>query len=242
MALHRKQTLPGAAELGDTDPTSSTIALEPAQALPDLPRGAVQATFDSAWATLQRRKQPGSTWDIYTPYEWRDVGAYIRLGQPERAHAYAAWLMSTRRPAAWNQWSEAVWRDARTPRFIGDMPHGWVASDFMRATLDMIAYEREVDSVLVVGAAIPIEWARTRNGVRVRGLRTWWGSLDLRVESAGTAVRVTVAGVDPPGGIVLHAPFGARPRETLVDGVAVRGLDAAGTVRLRAPATVEFRY
>jgi len=76
----------------------------------------------------------------------------------------------------------------------------------------------------------------------VRGLRTWWGSLDLRVESAGTAVRVTVAGVDPPGGIVLHAPFGARPRETLVDGVAVRGLDAEGTVRLRAPATVEFRY
>ena len=41
-----------------------------------------------------------NTWDVFTPYEWRQVGSFIRLGQPERAHAIAAWLMTMRRPAS----------------------------------------------------------------------------------------------------------------------------------------------
>jgi hypothetical protein len=248
MRTHGMSALPGAAELGDLDPTSSTMALEPAQALSDLPRAAVEATFDSAWATLERRLRPGSTWDIFVPYEWRVVGAYIRLGQPERAHRYAAWLMGTRRPPEWNQWSEAVWRDPRTPKFIGDMPHGWVASDFMRATLDMIAYEREPDSTLVVGAGIPIAWARSGSGITVRGLRTWWGPLSLRVERAAfhelghSPVRMTIDGVWPPGGVELRAPFGTTPRSALVNGALATLVDGGRAVMVRAPATVEFRY
>ena len=242
MSVHHVATLPGAAELGDLDPTSSTMALEPAQALSDLPRAAVLATFDSAWATLQRRMAPGATWDVFVPYEWRDVGAFIRLDQPQRAHAYAAWLLDTRRPPEWNQWSEAVWRDARAPRFIGDMPHGWVASDFMRATLDMLAYERERDSTLVVGAGIPIAWARADSGVTVQGLRTWWGALDLRVTRAGSAVRMVISGVHPPAGLEVRAPFGARPTAALVDGSPVALINDGTAVRLRGPATVEFRY
>ena len=242
MQRHRLKTMPGAADLGDTDPTSSTIALEPAQALADLPRAAVLATFDSAWNTLQRRKMPSSRWDIYTPYEWRSVGAFIRLGQPERAHEYAGWLLGSRRPAAWNQWSEAVWREPRTPKFIGDMPHGWVLSDFARATLDMIAYEREGDSTLVVGAAIPLDWARAADGVRVRGVRTWWGALALTMRGTGKTVRVTVDGVRPPGGVELMAPFGAVPRAATVDGRPAAMTNGGRAVLLRGPAVVEFLY
>ena len=163
-------------------------------------------------------------------------------------HAYANWLMTMRRPPEWNQWSEAVWREPRTPKFIGDMPHGWVASDFMRATLDMLAYEREADSTLVVGAGIPIGWARSNGGVAVTGLRTWWGALEMKVQRSGAStdarasVRVVVSGVRPPGGIELHAPFGVTPREVLVDGVRGTLNDEGRTVKLRGPATVEFRY
>jgi hypothetical protein len=242
MQVHGMRALPGAAELGDLDPTSSTMALEPAQALADLPRTAVEATFDSAWATLERRRQPGATWDIFVPYEWRDVGAYIRLDQPERARSYAAWLLGMRRPAAWNQWSEGVWREPRTPKFIGDMPHGWVASDFMRATLDMVAYERERDSTLVIGAGIPIAWARDTAGVSVRGLRTWWGSLSLRAVPAASSVRITIEGVRPPGGIELRAPFGAVPASAWVNGAPAPLVDGGRAVRLSGPATVELRY
>jgi hypothetical protein len=242
MTMHRQETLPGAAELGDTDPTSSTMALEPAQALDDLPRAAVRATFDSAWATLERRRDPRTPWEVFVPYEWRDVGAFIRLGQPERAHSYARWLLDTQRPTEWNQWSEAVWRDARAPKFIGDMPHGWVASDFIRATLDMLAFERERDSTLVVGAGIPLAWARTNSGVTASGIHTWWGSLDLRIRSAGSAIRVNVDGVQPPGGIELYAPFGRLPRAVTVNGAPARMIDGGRAVMVRAPAVVEFLY
>lgn len=242
MALHHIATLPGAAELGDLDPTSSTIALEPAQALHDLPPAAVSATFDSAWHALERRIGEPASWEVFTPYEWRDVGSFIRLGQPERAHAYASWLMTMRRPAEWNEWSEAIWRDERAPKFIGDMPHGWVMSDFVRAALDMIAYERERDSVLVVGAGIPLAWARDSAGVTVRGMRTWWGALDLSMKRSGRGVRVTLDGVSPPNGVELRAPFGRLPRMVLVNGTRAATSDGGRAVRVRAPAVVEFGY
>ena len=242
MALHHMSVLPGAAELGDFDPTSTTMALEPAQALSDLPAAAVRATFDSAWANFTARRDGRAPWEIYTPYEWRLVGSFIRLGQPERAHALAEWFMATRRPAEWNQWSEAIWREPRTPKFIGDMPHGWVASDFIRSTLDMLAYERERDSVLVVGAGIPIAWARTAGGVTMRGMHSWWGTLDLRVARAGDVVRVTVGGVHPPGGIEVHAPFDARATGVRVDGHPATLIDGGRAVLIRAPAVVEFTY
>jgi len=151
-------------------------------------------------------------------------------------------LMALRRPAEWNEWSEAVWRDARAPRFIGDMPHGWVMSDFIRATLDMLAYERESDSTLVVGAGVPIAWARDPAGITVRGLRTRWGALELTSRPSGRHVRMTLRGVTPPGGIELRAPYGALPQAVFVDGVRTPTTDGGRAVRLRAPAIVELDY
>ncbi len=240
MAHFHMQALPGAAELGDLDPTSSTIALEPAQALGDLPRAAVTATFDSAWAVLQRRLAPDSRWTSFTPYEWRDVGAFIRLDESERADAYSAWLMTMRRPAAWNEWAEVVWRDLRAPKFIGDMPHGWVLSDFIRATLDRIAYERERDSVLVVGAGIPDRWARDARGVEVHGMQTWWGRLDLTIHGDARSVKMEVAGVSPPGGVELRVPFGRRATRATVNGRVVPLTHDGRAVMVRAPAVVEL--
>jgi len=240
MQVHGMRVMPGAADLGDFDPTSSTIALEPVQVLADLPRAVVGATFDSAWTTFRHRRDTGD-WEIYTPYEWRQVGSFIRLGQPERAHALAEWFMTTRRPAEWNEWSEAIWRQPRAPKFIGDMPHGWVASDFVRATLDMLEYERESDSTLVVGAGIPFEWARAASGVTARGVHTWWGTLALTVRPVRHGVSLIVGGVQPPGGIVVCAPFGRTPRAARVNGRAAPLRDGRAVI-VRAPAVVEFDY
>ena len=38
------------------------------------------------------------------------------------------------------------------------MPHGWVASDFIRATLDLFAYERDADHAIVLAAGIAPGW------------------------------------------------------------------------------------
>jgi hypothetical protein len=37
-------------------------------------------------------------------------------------------------------------RDPRHARFLGDMPHTWVGTDFVRSVQEMLAYEREPDA------------------------------------------------------------------------------------------------
>jgi hypothetical protein len=207
MKAHHIDFIPGSADLGDFDATSTTIALAPGRELSRLPRAAVDATWARYWSQIVARRDSAKG-DDYTPYEWRNVGALVRLGQKQRALAVAALLMADRRPLAWHQWGEVVYRDPKTPKFIGDMPHTWVASDFIRSIVDMIAYERD-DGALVIGAGIPESWANLSPGVRVSGLRTSSGSLDLTMIGGGRRVQVHVGGAlrIPAAGIVVHSPY-----------------------------------
>ena len=221
MKAHHIDFIPGAADLGDFDATSTTIALAPGGELSRLPRAAVDATWARYWSQIVARRDSAKGAD-YTPYEWRNVGALVRLGQKQRALAVATFLMGDRRPLRWHQWGEVVYRDPRFPGFIGDLPHTWVASDFIRSIIDMIAYERE-DGALVIGAGVPEEWANLAPGVRVTGLRTSSGALDLTMMGGGRRVQVHVAGTlrVPPAGIVVHSPYDTPVLTASVNGVPV---------------------
>ena len=89
----------------------------------------------------------------------------MRLGQPERARELLGLFLADRRPPAWNQWPEVVYRDLRAPNFLGDLPHTWVASDFIRSFLDLLAYERDSDQALVLAAGVPDDWIAAPGGV-----------------------------------------------------------------------------
>jgi hypothetical protein len=210
-AAHGIAYLPGAAELGDFDPTSSTIAIAPGGELHRLPADLVQGTYERYWREFVARRDGRATWEDYTPYEIRTVGTFLRLGWRERAHELLAFFLDGRRPPAWNQWPEVIGRDPRQPRFVGDMPHGWVASDFIRAVLDLFAYEREGDQTLVLAAGVPLDWLEG-SGVTVRDLRTPYGSVTYSLEKDGGQVVLRVAGGTrvPPGGFVLAWP-GQQP-------------------------------
>lgn len=67
--------------------------------------------------------------------------------------------------------AEVVAREAREPRFLGDMPHGWVASDHIRSVLDLFAYEDESERSLILAAGVPMAWFRGK-GLSIRSLRT----------------------------------------------------------------------
>ena len=205
-ARHRIDFIPGSADRGDFDATSTTIALAPADALDLLPRAAFDATFERYWREFTTRRDGAREWEDYTPYELRNVGALLRLGRPERAREALAWFMRDRRPAGWNQWAEVVGRDARKPRFIGDMPHGWVASDFIAAALDLFAYERRGDRAMVIAAGVAPEWIDA-GGVAIEGLRTPWGAISyaLRREGPATVLRIPKESALPPGGFVVPA-------------------------------------
>jgi hypothetical protein len=222
-AAHGIAYLPGAAELGDFDPTSSTIAIAPGGELHRLPRELVVATFERYWREFVARRDGQRAWEDYTPYEIRTVGTFVRLGWRERAHELLAFFLAGRRPVAWNQWPEVVGRDPRQPRFVGDMPHGWVASDFIRAALDLFVYEREGDQALVLAGGVPPEWLEG-SGVTVKDVRTPYGLVrySLRREGRNLVLQMADGARVPPGGFVLVWPGRRSPRDTRVNGRAAQ--------------------
>jgi hypothetical protein len=242
MNLHSIDYIPGAAELGDFDATSTTIALNPADEQARLPKGALERTFEKYYTNFVNRRD-SSAWELYTPYEWRVVGTFVRMGQKERAHEVADFFLQHQRPRAWHQWAEVVWRDPLTPKFIGDMPHTWVGSDFIRSTLDMFAYERESDSSLVLGAGIPEKWAREGTGVSIRQLSTHYGRLDYSARALGDGIEVKVGGSlrIPRGGLIVRSLPDRPAREIRVNGSPVQARTGQAVVRT-LPSTVTFRY
>lgn len=197
--------VPGAADRKDFDPTSTTIALSPTGAAKALPQELLIATFEKAWDAFVARRDGHKAWEVYTPYEFRQVSALVRLGELERAHALLDFYMQDRRPTAWNQWSEVISRLKREPHFIGDLPHTWVGSDFIRAVLDLFVYaERETRS-LVIGAGFPRSWLQGE-GIRVDGLRSPYGEVSYTAREVDGQVKINLKGsAMPPGGYVLPA-------------------------------------
>lgn len=169
----------GAADRGDFDATSTTMALNPAQA-DRLPADLLRGTFDRYVAEADARITGRKPWRDYTPYELRNVSALVRLGRVDAAHRVLDWFFTHQRPTGWQQWAEVVLPDAREVRFLGDMPHAWVSSDYLRSALDLIAYEREAGGSVVLAAGVPGAW-RAAGDVAVAGLSTAWGRLDYRL-------------------------------------------------------------
>jgi hypothetical protein len=204
---HGIDFIPGAAELGDFDATSTTIALAPGGEQEALPHTLLRNTFERYWREFVQRRDGQREWKDYTPYELRTVGSFVRLGWRDRAHEALAFFFKDRQPPGWNQWAEVVSRTPRTPFFLGDLPHAWVESDYVRSVLDMFAYTRESDDALVIGAGLPADWL-TGVGVTVKGLRTPQGALAYTLRAEGDVLRLEVpAGFAlPKGGLVLSLP------------------------------------
>ncbi|HPF35638.1 MAG TPA: discoidin domain-containing protein [Candidatus Krumholzibacteria bacterium] len=206
MEVHGIDYVPGCADLGDFDPTSTTILLSPGEAQEVLPPGAVERTFDRYWDFFTGRASGRDPWDAYTPYEVRNIGAAVRLGERDRAVAMTEWFLDDRRPAGWRHWAEVVSSQERVPRFLGDMPHTWVGSDFVRSVLSMVAYEEASSGEIVIGAGLPPAWL-AGEGVTLRGLHLSGGRLDLHLRASGDGYRVTASGTAAPsGGFVLRLP------------------------------------
>jgi len=219
--VHGIDWIAGAADRGDFDATSTTIGLSPAGLIDDLPRDLLKGTFDKWWENFTARQENRQAWKDYTPYELRNVGALVRLGRRDEALRALDFYFADVRPRAWNGWAEVVGRDEREPRFIGDMPHAWISSDYIRSALDLLVYERDRDHALVLAAGVPTEWLEGE-GVGVTHVRTAYGPLtyNLRAERGGYVLTLDGA-VTPPGGFVVQWPAGETPLgQVRIDGRA----------------------
>jgi hypothetical protein len=241
MALHGLDRLPASVELGDFDPTSTAIALTTGGDPADLPEPALARTFDLYVEELGRRRSGRLAREAYSPYELRIADALVRLGRRDDAAQLLAFVLADRRPLAWNQWPEILWRNPARPEFLGDLPHGWIASTYVHALRTALVYERARDGSLVLAAGVPAGWLAKDEPLRVQGLPTHYGLLDYELRRDGPGrVRVRVAGrlEIPPGGVVLAPPLGAKLRRVELDGSEVPVEDAATFTLRTLPAEV----
>ncbi|HEX3207845.1 MAG TPA: discoidin domain-containing protein [Geminicoccaceae bacterium] len=248
MQGHGIAYIPGAAELGDFDFTSTAIAADPVGELRNLPEPAFRQTFDEYYRYFNARKNDhinDPQFERYTPYEFRTIGPMIRMGLKSQAHEVLEYLFGGLRPPAWNGWAEVVWREPRAPKFIGDLPHSWVGAEFIRSVRTMFAYEREDDQALVIGAGLLPEWVLSDSGVSVKRLPTYFGTLNYSIQPHGDKELTVALGGDialPPGRIVLPSPLGQPLIGVTINGRESRNFTAGEAVIDQCPATVVLRY
>lgn len=219
MEHHKIDYIPGCVELGDFDATSTTIALWPCGAGAWLPLQQLERTFEKFYEFGMGRIDGSRKYNEYTPYEWRIVGAMIRLGWPEKAWKLATFYMNDRRPPAWNQWGEIVWREPGMPKFIGDMPHTWVASDFLNSVRSMFVFEDEATKSLVIGAGIRKQWLN-EGGFSIASWPTEYGVLSYSVRRSGETLTIEyeVMGGMPQGGIQVSTNLAGSSKARTLNG------------------------
>jgi hypothetical protein len=212
--------IPGCAELGDFDATSTTIALSPCNELNNLPQPFAQNTFNRYFTYFTNRLDPTFDWRDYTPYEVRLIGSFIYLNQPERAHQLLDFFFKDQRPNGWNQWTEVVRKGYRTPGFIGDLPHTWVGSDFINAARSFFVYEDEYSQSLVLGAGLKTSWIDDPAGIEIIKLPTYYGHLDYSILKTENGYQVKVGGTVtmPAGKFKLKNLWGAKITSVTVNG------------------------
>jgi hypothetical protein len=236
-ARRNLEFIPGSIEWADFDPTATANAIYLLGLPEGLNRRAVEQTFDKYLADWRSKRSGAVASANYTPYEIRIIGALVRLGRRDAALELLRFFLSDRRPPPWNQWPEIAWADHKAPAHVGDLPHTWIAAEYVLALRSMFAYELEADPTLVLAAGLAAEWIDGA-GVEVRGMPTLYGALSysLRRVDART-LRCTIDG-GIAARIVLRPPAGAPLRSVTVDGSAHSEFDEDSVTVPHAPAEI----
>lgn len=205
MRNHGIDYIPGCAELGDFDATSTAIAGFPVNELGNLPQDAVEATFDRYWDMFIKRRDGAIEWRDYTPYEVRVIGTMADLGEPERSYEMIEFFLGQQTPVGWRQWPEVVHRDVRGPGFIGDLPHSWVACDFVNSVTSLLVHWDRDATELHLARALPIDWIDDSEGLKVSDVSTPFGPVSWSAIRDGNAVifRITRCDRMPSNGLWL---------------------------------------
>ena len=236
-ARRNLEFIPGSIEWADFDPTATANAIYLLGLPEGLNRRAVEQTFDKYLADWRSKRSGAVVSANYTPYEIRIIGALVRLGRRDAALELLRFFLSDRRPPPWNQWPEIAWADRKAPAHIGDLPHTWIAAEYVLALRSMFAYELDADRSLVLAAGLAAEWIEGA-GVEVRAMPTPYGPLSysLRRVDART-LRCTIGG-GIAAKIVLRPPAGAPLLSVTIDGRAHSEFDEDSVTVPHTPAEI----
>jgi len=134
-------------------------------------------------------------------------------------------------------WFRAKADDPKAPAHVGDLPHTWIAAEYVLAVRSLFAYEREADRSLIVAAGLAPEWVE-EGGVQVNSMPTLYGPLSYSLRKMDSAtLRFEIGGGLLPK-IILRPPLGASLRSVVVDGAACSSFDKDSVTLVRTPAEV----
>jgi hypothetical protein len=231
--------IPGSVEWADFDPTATANAIAQLDFGDCLPPDPMRKTFETYLEGFRKKHRGETPWVNYTAYEIRIIGAFVRMGKRDEAHELLEFFLSDRRPLHWNQWPEISWRDPLSPGHLGDVPHTWIAAEYMIALASMVASEREATRSMVLAAGLSWKWISEENGFAVNGLMTNWGDLHFHIHAPDEShIRFTLGeGITiPAGGLKVAPPLPAGRQiatATDSDGQELEISSSGETVTLR---------
>lgn len=233
IAQRQLNYIPGSVEWADFDPTATSNAIAQLDFADDLPPGPLQQMLRTYLEGFRKKHRGEIPWLNYTAYEIRIIGAFVRVGQRDEANELLDFFLSDRRPLEWNQWPEITWRDPRSPGHLGDVPHTWIAAEYILALASMVASEREASGKMILASGLPWPWISEECGFSVRGLMTRCGPLDFKMAVSETNCITFEIGDRislPPGGLTVAPPLppGQRIRHALTSSGQPLAIDADG--------------
>ncbi len=107
----------------------------------------------------------------------------------------------------------------RAPEFLGDLPHTWVASDFIRSALDLFVYEAPYHG-LVLLAGVPRDWLQG-DGVHVRIPWSAAGAVEYGARLAGDTLELRITSVPKDAAALYLQPPVAGQLSATVSGRAL---------------------
>jgi len=232
--------LPGSVEWADFDPTATANALLILDGLPMFERTVVERTFDAFLEDWRRMRDGGRDWLNYTPYQIRIISAYVRLGGRDAAQELLRDALASRLPRAWNQWPEIAWKDREAPAHLGDLPHCWIAAEYVLAVRSLFVYEDDHRNALVLAAGIDETWL-DGEGVRVEDAPTPFGTISymlrrIRDDELQATIRAQLDTgsqiyLQPPAATLISATVGGAALK-IEGGAVVIAAEDAGSIEL----------
>lgn len=142
----------------------------------------------------------------FWPYGFELAYCYLLLNEVDIVHQMLEWGLEHQSFPGTYAWAEQI--DPETFLFkAGDMPHSWVAADFINIVRALFVYERE--DLLVLAAGMKQDWIRSGSEIRIKNFPTYFGPLSYEIEYDKRIDRLKLSlggSAYPPDGIYFYFP------------------------------------
>ncbi len=230
--------IPGCAELGDFDPTSTAIAVAICDETKYLPQEILENTFDKYY-----REKDLNLSGNYSPYEVRIIEAFVLMGQKDRANDLLKYLLRDRRPLEWNHFAEVVHRDYRLSQYIGDMPHTWIGAEYINSVRSMLVLEGEESGILMLCKGLTEEWISENEKIGVRNLPTIWGKINFEMTRTNNSIKARINGdIKVPKETILYVPVNKKIKEVRINGKEWEKHSGNEVNITNIPAEIEIKF